>query len=147
MSKPAPFDARLLAVHEQPALVAESARHVVERADRRQVGRAQPVQRDALRMRVVRARRRIPRCDLLDQILAGKHLERVLRDRPLRDEGALRTVCTDRAGRRHELVVHQHRERPVAVVECSETVGDPHQPRAADGITDGQDRLGDDPRL
>ena len=134
-----PFDSALLPAQKQPRGVALAGERVVEGALGRQIGGAQPRERDPFLGR--RVRRSGPECDLLDQVLTLEHAQRSLVDRPLRDEGAVRAVCTDRASPGWDLVVREQRERAVAVVERSKSVRDPNEPVVADGIADGQDRL------
>ena len=59
----------------------------------------------------------------LHQVFAGEHLEGVLVDDPLRDEGADAAMRANDAQGVRNLVVHQQREGAVAVVERAHAVG------------------------
>ena len=113
----------LLAVGVEPAVVALPGLGVVERRQLGEVSRAEAVEDDALGRRVVRTRRRVPRHRLLDQVLAVQDLEALLVDGPLRHERALGAVLAHDARIGTQLVVHEHREGAVAVVERAEAVG------------------------
>ena len=86
--KCATFGSDFLAVHEQPASKAELRPLVVDRGLRREGGRAEAPERDALRGRVECRCRRVPGRHLLNQVAARVHRKAVLADRPLRDERA-----------------------------------------------------------
>ncbi len=137
----------LLAVREDAAVVAERRRRIVERRHRRQRRGAEPCERGPFRRLVPTAGRDVPCRDLLDQIFAGQHREIRRADDPFRHEGSLRAVRAPDAGRRAELVVHEHGKCAIAVVECPEAVGQAHHPISVQcGIACRQYRLGDDTR-
>ena len=132
--------AALLAVHEDPLGRTPARRRVVERGDRRQVGRAEPVERDVGSVAV----RPVLVCeeDGLDEIRARSHLERFLVDHPFGDERALAAMRTDDTARARELVIHEQGERPVTVVERTEPIRDPDElvARAGRRVANGEHR-------
>jgi hypothetical protein len=111
MGEGAPLGADLLAVHEDPPVVALAGRGVEERREGRQVRRAQPSERDARGRGVVGGCARVPGGDLMDQVLGGDDGEIVLADRPLGDEGGRRPVRADGADgaaqRKHAESLHE----------------------------------------
>ena len=108
-----------LAVHEDALLRAEAAPCVVEGAHLREVSRAKTIEGDGARGRIRLLRAGVPAVHLLHQVFTGKHGEVALGDDPLRDIGTLRAVVAHRADGIAHLMVHQHGEGAVAVVECA----------------------------
>ena len=142
-----PFGTDLLAVQEQTAVVAKLRRLVVDRGLRREVGRAEAAERDTLRGRVERRCRRVPRGYLLDQVLARVDRQRVLVDRPLRDERADRAVRMQAAAVVRQLMVHVDREVARVVLGHPEPVRDTGHRVAADRVPNREDGLRDHPVL
>src|SRR5436189_1729890 len=105
---------------------------------------AETRERDSFRGWLVRIPVAIPDRHLLNQIAAGDDGEVALADRPLRNEPAACSVRVHWPVRRPDLVVHQHGERTVAVVERAESVGhaDHHIAVHAIAGSEQRDRVG-----
>ena len=137
MRKSTTLSAGFLTIQVDPTVVTNPARP--ERGSGRKITRAEAVELHPAGERVGTGR---PEVNTLDQIGSRSNLEVVLVDRPSRDERPDPAMITRDTGRTGKLIVHQHRERAVAVVIGAEPVGNADHPvrRPSRRIPHRQDR-------
>ena len=113
----------LLAIEKNFVRRAETRRRIEQRRGQRQIRRTKPAEARA-RSDDVPLLRGIPEENIRDQIARIQNRERALAQHESRDERAIHTVPPRQSGLRGDLVIHEHRERAVAIVESAKPVGD-----------------------
>jgi hypothetical protein len=138
--------AGFLAIHEHPLAGSLAGSGIEKRRGVRQVRRAEAIESSGARDVLIR--RGIPQLHGLDQVIPFQDLERSFVDDPTGNKRAFAAMIADNpvvAAGGIDLMVHQHGEGAIAIIESAHSIRQPNHlvailRRALRGMSDGKER-------